>query len=84
MKRFQQAFTILGLLVALLLFTTTIGIDASEKVKLLPEKFLGSWDVDHSENFDEYLEAKGFKPIYNRLFLKFCVFKAMVGSCDKL
>jgi hypothetical protein len=23
----------------------------------LPSKFLGSWTVDHSENFDEYLEV---------------------------
>jgi hypothetical protein len=23
----------------------------------MPTKFLGSWSVDHSENFDEYLEV---------------------------
>jgi hypothetical protein len=23
----------------------------------MPAKFLGSWSVDHSENFDEYLEV---------------------------
>nr|AVA09713.1 putative effector protein [Heterodera avenae] len=26
----------------------------------IPDKFLHSWSVDHSENFDEYLEAKGY------------------------
>jgi len=26
----------------------------------IPAKYLGSWEVDHSENFDEYLEAKGY------------------------
>jgi hypothetical protein len=33
--------------------------------KPLPAKFLGSWTVDHSDNFDEYLEAKGLSLIYN-------------------
>jgi len=34
--------------------------------KALPDKFLGSWAVDHSENFDEYLEVKegGFELIF--------------------
>lgn len=27
--------------------------------KELPEKYYGKFDLDHSENFDEYLEAKG-------------------------
>ena len=33
---------------------------ASAQVKEIPEKFLASWSVDHSDNFDEYLTAKGY------------------------
>lgn len=35
---------------------------AMADVKQIPEKFLGSWTVDHSDNFDEYLTAKGTLP----------------------
>ena len=57
MKRFQQAFKFLVTL-SILLFGIK-NVDSSGDAKHLPEKFLGSWEVDHSDNFDEYLKAKG-------------------------
>ena len=35
------------------------GGAAGGQPQQLPKKFLGAWEVDHSDNFDEYLEAKG-------------------------
>lgn len=49
----SRSFFVFGLvLVTYTIFSTS----ASSQ---LPVKFLGSWDLDHSDNFDEYLKEKG-------------------------
>ncbi|KAI1724162.1 fatty acid-binding protein like protein [Ditylenchus destructor] len=47
-------FTIILALTAFVVATT--AADSAE----MPEKFLGKWEVEKSDNFDEYLEAKGY------------------------
>ncbi|KAE9412280.1 hypothetical protein Angca_002932, partial [Angiostrongylus cantonensis] len=37
---------------------TILTIATAIHAKELPRKFYGKYDLDHSENFDEYLEAK--------------------------
>ncbi|EGT30139.1 CBN-LBP-2 protein [Caenorhabditis brenneri] len=41
---------------------------------VLPEKFFGKFDLDHSENFDEYLTAKGYG-WFTRKLVTFATFK---------
>uniref|UniRef100_A0A915DW76 Cytosolic fatty-acid binding proteins domain-containing protein n=1 Tax=Ditylenchus dipsaci TaxID=166011 RepID=A0A915DW76_9BILA len=44
---------------ALFVFVSGVVVQAAGPAQI-PDKFLGSWAVDKSENFDEYLEAKGY------------------------
>ncbi|KAL7075941.1 hypothetical protein ACQ4LE_004882 [Meloidogyne hapla] len=53
----MRFFSIISI-IALLAISHINTLSLNDKV--LPDKFLGSWSVDHSENFDEYLEAKGY------------------------
>ena len=50
----------------------------------VPAKFLGSWDVGESENFKEYLAAKGERPFWmESANILFVYFEATAGSCSR-
>lgn len=42
--------------IIVLLFAGILAINAS---RTIPDKFLGTWKIDRSDNFDEYLSARG-------------------------
>uniref|UniRef100_A0A1I7UAG4 FABP domain-containing protein n=1 Tax=Caenorhabditis tropicalis TaxID=1561998 RepID=A0A1I7UAG4_9PELO len=46
---------------------------------ILPEKFFGKFDLDHSENFDEYLTAKGYG-WFTRKLVTFATFKKVFAK----
>ncbi|CAO4385033.1 unnamed protein product [Caenorhabditis nigoni] len=48
---------------------------------VLPEKFYGIFDLDHSENFDEYLTAKGYGWFTRKLVI-FATFKKVFTRTD--
>ncbi|WKY14107.1 hypothetical protein Q1695_000007 [Nippostrongylus brasiliensis] len=66
-----------GLLFVLFVFAAPIV-----RAKELPEKFYGTFDLDHSENFDEYLEAKGYG-WFTRKLVTFATFKKEFKKSDK-
>ncbi|KAI6180234.1 putative effector protein [Aphelenchoides besseyi] len=48
----------------------------------LPEKFLGTWDIEDSVNFDEYLTAKGYNWFMRVLIRKSHVAKVFAKNKD--
>ncbi|KAL6735266.1 hypothetical protein Aduo_005723 [Ancylostoma duodenale] len=64
--------------IVLLLAATAIAVHAKE----LPQKYYGKFDLDHSENFDEYLEAKGYG-WFTRKLVTFATFKKEFTKSDK-
>ncbi|CAI5455580.1 unnamed protein product [Caenorhabditis angaria] len=46
---------------------------------VLPEQFYGTFDLDHSENFDEYLTAKGYS-WFTRKIVNFATFKKVFAK----
>ncbi|KAE9412341.1 hypothetical protein Angca_008753, partial [Angiostrongylus cantonensis] len=66
---------------SIFIFTTLI-IASAIHAKELPEKFYGKFDLDHSENFDEYLEAKGYG-WFTRKLVTFATFKKEFTKSSK-
>ncbi|KAK6010415.1 hypothetical protein OSTOST_24559 [Ostertagia ostertagi] len=67
-----------GLFLLLLIIAAPVASNA----KQLPDKFYGKFDLDHSENFDEYLEAKGYG-WFTRKLVTFATFKKEFKKSDK-
>ncbi|CAJ0606548.1 unnamed protein product [Cylicocyclus nassatus] len=59
-----------------------VGLAALVSAKDLPDKYYGKFDLDHSENFDEYLEAKGYG-WFTRKLVTFATFKKEFTKSDK-
>ncbi|PAV73222.1 hypothetical protein WR25_14311 [Diploscapter pachys] len=57
--------------VILALFLFSVSTFAAQT---LPDKYYGTFDLDHSENFDEYLTAKGYS-WFTRKLVTFATFK---------
>ena len=49
----------------------------------IPDKYLGSWEVDKSENFDEYLTAKGYGWFMRQMVKLASITKIFEKSKDK-
>ena len=57
------------LLTSMALFLS-LGVAVFAEGPELPAKFLSSWSVDHSENFDEYLEVNKPLKLFNSEILR--------------
>ncbi|CAI4223480.1 unnamed protein product [Auanema sp. JU1783] len=66
-----------GYSIILLCFVAGVAFSAE-----LPEKFYGKFDLDHSEKFEEYLEAKGYSWITRKL-VTFATFKKEFTKGEK-
>ncbi|EYC25110.1 hypothetical protein Y032_0012g1706 [Ancylostoma ceylanicum] len=64
--------------IVLLVVAAGFAVHAKE----LPQKYYGKFDLDHSENFDEYLEAKGYG-WFTRKLVTFATFKKEFTKSDK-
>lgn len=58
----------------------TESITSDTRIKVLPEKFLGTFKLERDENFDQYLEAKGLQSysLYLLFFKKIFTFKGFI------
>ncbi|CAO4385032.1 unnamed protein product [Caenorhabditis nigoni] len=54
---------------------------ATASAATLPDKFYGTFDLDHSENFDEYLTAKGYG-WFTRKLVTLATFKKVFTRTD--
>uniref|UniRef100_H2VPL0 FABP domain-containing protein n=1 Tax=Caenorhabditis japonica TaxID=281687 RepID=H2VPL0_CAEJA len=52
---------------------------ATTAANVLPDKYYGTFDLDHSENFDEYLTAKGYG-WFTRKLVTFATFKKVFAK----
>ncbi|CAO4385035.1 unnamed protein product [Caenorhabditis nigoni] len=48
---------------------------------MLPERFFGNFELDHSENFDEYMTAKGYG-WFTRKMVTFATFKKVFAKTN--
>uniref|UniRef100_A0A915N5J1 Cytosolic fatty-acid binding proteins domain-containing protein n=1 Tax=Meloidogyne javanica TaxID=6303 RepID=A0A915N5J1_MELJA len=78
--------SIIGFLWGIIAIISISSVSALTSVsttsKALPDKFLGSWTVDHSENFDEYLEAKGYGWFMRQMHLLAGITKTFTKNDD--
>ncbi|GMT32328.1 hypothetical protein PFISCL1PPCAC_23625, partial [Pristionchus fissidentatus] len=60
---------------SLVLLCVALAVRANAApASVLPDKFYGKFTLDHSENFDEYLEAKGYS-WFTRKLIVFATFE---------
>ncbi|GMT18239.1 hypothetical protein PFISCL1PPCAC_9536 [Pristionchus fissidentatus] len=62
------------LLPSLVLLSSLVLIHGYQSSTALSDKFYGKFTLDHSENFDEYLEAKGYS-WFTRKLIVFATFE---------
>lgn len=59
-----------------------VCIIAESAAREIPEKFLGKWQLDRSEQFDEYLSARGVNWFVRKMILMTSVSKSFEKASE--